>query len=73
MLLPEYRSKIADQYEEHNKRFNQDPSIEHFLEWLEQSRDGQEAILKLSYELIQKLVYDTRKIKKVLKENSNGR
>jgi hypothetical protein len=72
MLLPEYRTKLADQYEEYNKRFNQDPSIEHFIEWLEQSREGQEAVLKMHFELMQKLVYDTRKLKKILKEGSNG-
>ena len=72
MLLDEYRAKVADHYEQYNAKFNREPSIESFLEWLELSKDGQEAILKMHYELMQKLVYDTRKLKKILKEESNG-
>jgi hypothetical protein len=73
MLQPEQRNKIADQYEEYNGKFHYEPSIEHFIEWLEQSWEGQETIIKMHSELMQKLVYDTRKLKKNLKENSNGR
>lgn len=73
MLLPEYRTKLSDQYEEYNTKFKNEASIEHFIEWLEQSREGQEAIIKMYFELMQKLVYDTRKLKKILKEDSNGR
>jgi hypothetical protein len=72
MLKPEHRTKVIETFTEHCTQFGNEQTMDNFLVWLELSFEGQQTVLRLNYELMQKLAYDSRKMKKILRDEENG-